>query len=306
MIRTAMACAWSLVAAAVTAPLAGPPLAHRLRPDPARPAQALQAAQAPGGAVPGATGLHAAWDQLLEMYVRDGLVYYRALRADRARLDRYVASLGEVPAGWDAWDRDRRLAFWLNAYNALVVRTIVDNYPIQGRTPGSPANSILQIPGAFGGRAWRVAGDKVTLDDIERRHLAAFKDPRAFFGIGRGSVGGGRLRSEAFEPARLAAQLADVVSDCVRRVSCADVAEATGTLEVSPIFSWREAEFTAAYGERARDRFPGRSPIELAIVDFIEPVLYASERSWLGGNAFAVRFRDYDWRLNDLTGGGPQ
>ena len=36
---------------------------------------------------------HRPLDQLLDLNVRDGLVYYRALRSERGRLDRYVSSL---------------------------------------------------------------------------------------------------------------------------------------------------------------------------------------------------------------------
>ena len=42
--------------------------------------------------------LHRPFDQILDLYVRDGLVYYGALRAERSRLDRYIASLDVAPA----------------------------------------------------------------------------------------------------------------------------------------------------------------------------------------------------------------
>ena len=38
--------------------------------------------------------LHRPFDEILDLYVRDGLVYYLALRNERARFDRYVQSLG--------------------------------------------------------------------------------------------------------------------------------------------------------------------------------------------------------------------
>src|SRR6185436_11928835 len=72
------------------------------------------------------------YDELLDLNVRDGLVYYRALRADRARLDAYVTSL--AAASLDSATRDEQIAFWINAYNALVLKTVVDHYPIPQRT----------------------------------------------------------------------------------------------------------------------------------------------------------------------------
>src|ERR1700682_6226654 len=96
-------------------------------------------------------------DFILDTYVRDGEVYYRALKSDRGRLDTYVASLAAAPVGQQA--RDTQLAFWLNAYNALVLRTVIDHYPIQGRAPDYPAKSLRQIPGAFARLTHRVAGE---------------------------------------------------------------------------------------------------------------------------------------------------
>jgi hypothetical protein len=154
--------------------------------------------------------LHRPFDQILDIQVRDGLVYYRALRGERAKLDRYAASL-DVPAK----TYEQQLAFWLNAYNAFVLQTVVDRYPISGKAAGYPASSIRQIPGAFEKLPHRAAGRTVTLDDIEKTILPTFKDPRVYLALGRGAVGSGRLRSEAFTSARLTAQLDAVQSEFV-------------------------------------------------------------------------------------------
>src|SRR5215212_1200208 len=80
-------------------------------------------------------GLHRPLDEILDTYVRDGLVYYFALKQERGKLDRYVQSLGEVSAETvKSWPRDRQLAYWINAYNAFVLRTVIDGYPIRGRS----------------------------------------------------------------------------------------------------------------------------------------------------------------------------
>ena len=87
------------------------------------------------------------YDEILDLYVRDGFVYYRALKAERAKLDNYLAALAS--ASVDSSSNDQQVAFWLNAYNALVLRTVVDHYPIARRTGEYPQHSIRQIPGAF-------------------------------------------------------------------------------------------------------------------------------------------------------------
>lgn len=250
--------------------------------------------------------LHRSYDQLLDIHVRDGLVYYRALRGSRAAFDRYVGSL-DVPQGeYDDWPRPRQIAFWINAYNAFVIESVLDHYPIRGRATTYPADSLRQVPGVFERQVRRAAGRRLTLDDIEKNVLAGFGDPRVFLALGRGSVGGGRLRSSAYSSDTLEADLVKVAAECVTRVECASIDPAGEVLSVSPIFSWREAEFVKAFGDDRVTAYPGRSPIERAILHVLAPHFLPGERQALARNAFAVKFTPYDWRLNDLTGGGPR
>jgi hypothetical protein len=245
---------------------------------------------------------HRPYDQMLDVNVRDGLVYYRALRSD-ARLDRYVASLNVPKTTYDGWSRDERLAFWLNGYNAIVLQTVVDNYPIRGKAAGFPANSIRQIPGAFEQRKHRLAGRTLTLDEIEKTVLPEFKDGRVYLALGRGAVGSGRLRSEAYVASKLEQQLAGVRADFVNEQAMLKIDRLTGQMSVTPILSWREAEFVAAFDPGAQGPFAQRSPIERAVIAFVSPHLLRLERDFVEKNAFQITFHQFDWRLNDLSGG---
>jgi hypothetical protein len=243
-----------------------------------------------------------ALDQLLDLYVRDGFVYYRALKADRAKLDGYIGQMAAENIA--RLSRDEQIAFWLNAYNALVLRTVIDRYPIQGHAAAYPSKSIRQIPGAFEGMQHRVAGRTLTLDDIEKKVLPEFSDPRVYLALGRGAVGSGRLRSEAYVPARLETQLSEMAAECTTRPVCAQVDRSGNKVMASAIFSWREKEFAAAYGAAAAPVFANRSPIERAILSIIEPRLVPAERQLLAQNTFQIVFEPFDWSLNDLTGRG--
>jgi hypothetical protein len=75
---------------------------------------------------------------------------------------------------------------------------------------------------------------------------------------------------------------------------------------VTPIISWHEAEFVEAYDKDAAGTLSQRSPIERAIVAFVMPRLLPLEKEFVQKNEFRVAFQTFDWRLNDLTGGGPQ
>ena len=242
------------------------------------------------------------YDELLDLYVRDGEVYYHALKAERARLDAFVGQIGS--ANVDRMSPPEQEAFWINAYNALVLRTIVDHYPILGKSPAFPQKSIRQIPGAFERLTHRVAGRTLTLDQIEQTVLPGFNDPRIFLALGRGAEGGGRLRSEAFNAAKLETQLADAAAECINRQRCVQVDRQDDKVVVSPIFSWREKEFSMAYADKAPKAFANRSPIERAVLAFVQPKLLTTEKEHLDRNTFKVEFGAFDWKLNDLTGRG--
>ncbi len=258
---------------------------------------AVRQEASPGGAD---ASLHRHFDELLDLYVRDGEVYYGALKSDRAKLDRYVASLAIVE-GFDGWTRERQLALWLNAYNACVLQTIVSNYPIRGRSSAYPSDSIRQVPGAFDRTAHRIAGRALTLDAIENSVLPGFKDPRVYFALGRGAMGSGRLRSEAYTGDALATQLEQVAAEVVTRPVLLRVDQVAKRIVASPIFGWHEAEFVSAYAPAADARFANRSPIERAIVGFAVPHLLPSEVELVNENSFQLAYGTFDWQLNDLA-----
>jgi hypothetical protein len=243
---------------------------------------------------PGAELLHRPLDQILDTNVRDGLVYYRALKSDRGRLDRYIASLNVTSAVYQGWSKAQQMAFWVNAYNAFVLKTVIDNYPLRG--------TIRQLPGAFDKTSFRAAGRTVTLDQIEKAILPEFKEPRLFLALGRGAVGSGRLRSEAYTADRLDKQLADIQAEFVTNRYLYRFDRLTNEMSITPILSWREADFVAAY-DKADPIFAQRSAIERAIITFIAPHLLPMEKEQVKQNQFKIVFHEMDWRLNDLTSG---
>src|SRR5260370_13922613 len=77
----------------------------------------------------GAELLHRPLDQILDVNVRDGLVYYRALKGARGRLDRYTSSLNVAPAAYQGGSKGHQIAFLMNAYTAFRPRTATKHHP---------------------------------------------------------------------------------------------------------------------------------------------------------------------------------
>ena len=166
--------------------------------------QGLLPARVPAASEPFHYGGYA---QVLRHVRPDGDVDFAAVGHERKVLDGFVASLASFsphnrpevfPTSEDA------LAYWLNAYNALVLQQVVDGYPY--------LESVRQpwLGRFFWGRSWPVGGERLTLWALENRVLRTeFADPRIHFALFQGARGGPRLDGAHFQPEYLDAQLND-------------------------------------------------------------------------------------------------
>ena len=87
----------------------------------------------------------------------------------------------------------------------------------------------------------------MTLDAIEARMASEFGDARMLLAIGRGAVGGGRLRSEAFRGEAVGRQLEEAVKECAARAVCISVDLGTRTVTANPLFGWRAEAFERSF-----------------------------------------------------------
>jgi hypothetical protein len=138
---------------------------------------------------------HSALDTVLADFVQDGRVDYAALKVGRGVLDRYLSRVAAVTdEEFASWPKGEQLAYLINAYNAYVLETVIDNYPIEGssffkkltspKRFAFPSNSVRHIDGVFDGIKHRVAGSEMTLDDIEHGTLRSeYNDPRIHFAL---------------------------------------------------------------------------------------------------------------------------
>ena len=121
------------------------------------------------------------------------------------------------------------------------------------RVPGieHPADSGRVRPGEA-----PAAGRSVTLDEIEKTVLAEFNEPRLSLALGRGAVGSGRLRSEAYTGGAFARAARRHPGRVRHQAAAAQGRSGGGQVSMTAIVSWHEAEFVAAYGGQAGERSP--------------------------------------------------
>ncbi|HZE87966.1 MAG TPA: DUF547 domain-containing protein [Verrucomicrobiae bacterium] len=221
---------------------------------------------------------HAAWGALLVGGTRDGLVDYRWFQAHRAELDAYLDRVATV--GLTALSGPQLEALLINAYNALTIRSILDNPSV---------GSIREIPGVWDKRLHRVGGHDLTLDAIEHNLLRPFyKDPRIHFAVNCASMSCAPLASSAWEGDRLDAQL-----DAAARRFLTDPRQVRvegGTLHLSSYFKWYGGDFTAEGWRPRAGSIPG-FVAAYAIPD-VETAIHDA------GGEMKIEFLDYDWKLN--------
>jgi len=249
---------------------------------------------------------HRLLNNLLTSYVDDdGWVDYQGLGKDQAQLLAYEQALGGVTADQiSAWSEPRRLAFWINAYNAFTLRAIVDNYPIKRSSSikglFGPSNSILQIPGVWKKLEWQAGGETVTLDQIEHEILRVkFAEPRIHFAIVCASVSCPNLRNEAFVANRIDAQLNEQLSNFIANTDKGvSIDVERKRVKLSKIFEWFEEDFDVPGNDK--QLLSGRTDGEAGVLRYLAryfPV--GDELQSLRSGDLKVSYLEYDWHLNE-------
>ena len=186
---------------------------------------------------------HERWDALLKKYVdSQGSVDYPGFKEEAEELQDYLRLLSQNPpaAGWSVEDQ---LAYWINAYNALTVQLIADNYPLKSI---KDLNATISIPGVstiWDKKIFSVGEKEVSLNDIEHGILRGdFNEPRIHFAVNCASYSCPELRREAYSGQFIERQLQEqaslFINDPERNILSKDM------LRVPMIFQWFVKDFT--------------------------------------------------------------
>ena len=261
----------------------------------------ISALNCQGGTPESEASLYRGYDQVLGSCVDSrGRVDYASLKEDRRELDLFVEKLRD--ADLSTMNPASRTAFWINAYNALTLRVIIDNYPIQSNFLASlayPKNSIRQIKGAWKEIHFEVAGRDRTLDQIEHSILRKqFDEPRIHVALVCAALGCPFLRREAYRGELLENQLQEQAAQFVRDGSRFRVDIDSRVVYLSSIFNWFGSDFETRY-RAAPERFPHHSATVGAVLSFALPFLSEGSRQFLQTQRFRIKYLSYDWTLNE-------
>jgi len=228
---------------------------------------------------------HGAWGTFLERYVRTGedgttrVAYGAVTPEDRMALDKYISMLESVPVR--TLPRREQLPYWVNLYNALTVRVVLEHYPVES------IRDIDISPGFFADGPWgrklaTVEGEQVSLDDIEHRILRPiWRDPRIHYAVNCASVGCPDLQKRAMTAANAEQFLEDGARTFINHPRGARIED--GKLYVSSIYDWFEEDFGGDdAGVIAHLKRYAEGDLAAGLQDITR----------IAGDA-------YDWRLND-------
>jgi hypothetical protein len=234
----------------------------------------------------GQTVDHGSWQRFLDRYVRAGgsagitrVGYNRVSRQDRDALADYLRDLQGVAVS--RLNRAEQMAYWINLYNALTVKVVLDSYPVASITR---INLGLGLPGRgpWEAKLLEIEGEAVSLNDIEHRILRPiWKDPRVHYAVNCASLGCPNLQERAYSAANLEGLLQKAAREYVGHPRGARFQD--GVLYLSSLYSWFREDFGGS------------------VAGVLEHLARYSEEpavSRLRGFRGPLKY-EYDWSLNE-------
>ncbi|HIF50480.1 MAG TPA: DUF547 domain-containing protein [Thiotrichaceae bacterium] len=245
---------------------------------------------------------HQQFDQVLNQAVDEkGLVDYKTLKLQAEDIDAYYQLISQYspdshPELFSS--EQHRLTYWINAYNAAVIKTVLNYYPIKGIEEVKPPFPFFFLPDKMGFFVFQkpIFGKVSTsLYYLENKVIRErFSEPRIHFALNCASRGCPSLPDYAFTGAKLEQQLEQEARRFFSeprnfRIDCE-----TETIYMSSIMDWYEDDFIDWY----QLHYPEK---KATLINFIR--LYLSEETASlieeHASAYKIEFIPYDWNLND-------
>ena len=252
--------------------------------------------------VPSETFSYRSYAQLLSNHVdQQGLVDYRRLVDNPAELENFYSQIAAFSPDSHPGlfkTNNERLAYWINAYNATVLKGVVRYYPIVSVEAVKPPALLFFLPdisGFFLFQRFTYGGKQTNLYNIENKVIRPrFQDPRIHFALNCASSSCPELPRTPFYPETLDQQLDAETKKFINDSRNIRYDEEQNTLYLSSIFSWYEEDFSNWLSAHQ----PQKNPTLLSYVRryLDSPVNAEIEEK---RETMLIEFMPYDWGLND-------
>lgn len=244
----------------------------------------------------------ARFDRVLQRFVDDdGRVDYRKLKQDLRDLDQYYHLIATYSPDShpDLFpSEDHKLAYWINAYNASAIKTVLTYYPISSVLDVKPPAVFFFLTdksGFFVFQRLTYGGKTTSLYYLQNGVIRErFQEPRIHFALNCAALGCPRLPKKAFTGEDLQRQLDKETRKFLSEERNFKIDHEEKTIYLSSIFKWYEKDFL----DGIQDRFPNRKG---TLLDYVTRYLPAEKAYELNkaGDRYKIDFVPYDWGLND-------
>ncbi len=203
----------------------------------------------------------------LKNYVQDGLVNYAAIHQNPSALQALVQEIEQTKP--EQMDEITRKAFYINAYNLLVIKGVIDQYPL---------TSVRNSADFFDKKQYLIGGKSCSLNELEKEWLLlSYPDARLHFVLVCGALGCPPITDFAYRPEQLELQLEQQTRLALNDPNFIRVNDENEQVALSQIFNWYSTDFNNN------------------VLQFINR--YRNESI---PTNYPLRFYDYDWSLNEL------
>jgi Protein of unknown function, DUF547 len=205
--------------------------------------------------------------------------YDKVTNKDRKKLITYLNQFSHINIA--SYNKSEQLAFWINLYNAMTIKVILDAWPV---------TSILDVntsPGFFSRGPWdakliEVDGIKLSLNDIEHRIIRPiWNDSLTHYALNCASFSCPNLQATVYSGDMVYKMMIQAAKDYINNPRGGS--KVNNTLVLSKIYYWYQADFGGS---------------EKALFTHLKKYANKSTRKML--DSYNDIKYDYDWSLNGV------
>ena len=216
------------------------------------------------------------FNMILESYVdSSGMINYKGIRENPYSFSEYFDFIENIsprshPSSFKS--KADEMAYWINAYNALTVKIMMEN---------PEANSILDMSSfLIFKKRFVVGGENMSLNRIEHKILRkGFKDPRIHFAINCASLSCPPLGNRIFLGDTLEQQLDEKTRNFIANTINVRIDHNEKIIYLNKIFKWFAKDF---------------NNVRLFISQYL-----SDKESYSIIKDYKIKYFDYDWNLNE-------
>jgi len=218
---------------------------------------------------------HSIFDALLSVNVDEsGMVNYPAF-INNQKFATYLKDIENADIG--GFTKEEKLAFYINAYNATVIKNVLNHWPI---------NSPMDVDGFFNKIKHTIAGKEITLDELEHKYALKIEPVLSHFGLVCAAVSCPKLIRSTYKSESVIRHLEENGRIYFNDLNKNRLDRENNILYLSEIFKWFKDSFIKKYGS-----------LKETAIHFMND----DNRVFLMNNEASVKYLKYNWKLNTQT-----